>query len=696
MPLPIPRVSVQTHEAFAASLDPLGLDRRREFSREMTRSRDKAIAKWYADGGEYFVNWVQTHYRRHTGEALRWDDPFQVEAYLLTGCPWAERTIEEKGGQVGYTERLVAFAAFLLSELRITVGYGVEKQGKMRRLVGRRILPTFKHIEPIQQLQRRYRESVKQFDDDSKESVSVAGVALSPFFTSTVDSKNSEDRQVPDSMTSFEAWAVLADEVEAWAVGAMDIARQRQSACTMKTKPFRAGSTPGVEGGIVDGQIKSSRHVFQWRVACLSCGTAQFLHPFGNLLKPLSVQQDDGSIEESFIDITGRPLDWFSHSSDRAYIELESEADRQSKIDTSYVGCMECGAELTPAILANGHFADNPYRESLHCAAKIEPTAISESLRQFCDRLTRDETPVHDWIALRLPRLASVLFSAPERIRDLAFTKNSADSIQQGLGCAISIGLGKLSLPRLLKCVGLPLPEWCDKPDLIILGVDQGQAHHWGTLTEWYFPKNEKDKEQKWLNAHVRLIKYGAISGFEGVEQWMSEHSVDLVGMDHEPEVNAASKFARHHLPKKVKKGKVYLMDQVTLQWGEEWKESIRESQKQKYTVYAIHRTWGLDAVRDRVNRMYLHLPANLIYNPKDPENLLYHFLTSERTANGKWTEANGEPDHLFHSFSFAESAAHIFLFGRKSGLGVPSILPEVKLDMRDREYWEQMPLPPP
>lgn len=695
MPLPIPRVSVATHQAFTDSLDPLGLARRREFSREMAHFREKAIAKWYAEGGKYFLKWVKDHYRRWTGEPLLWSDAYQEEAFLLRGNPWVEKLIEEKGAQVGMSESYISLSGFVVSEIRVSCAYGFEQAQKMRDLTGPRIQPAFSHIQPIQVLQKRYKEFVDREDADTRDrKMSVGGVPLTFFYAKTIAS--SQDRQVPPSMSSFEAWVVILDEAEACPAGTIDIAQERQSACTMPTKPFRAGSTPGVEGGIVDGQVKTSRHVFQWQVKCAECHTTQFLHPFGNLLKPMMIQQDDGSEEEAFIDVTGRPLDWFSHSTDQSYIALEDESDRQQKINTCYVGCVHCGAELTREVLNTGRFADNVYRDSLNRSVVADPSVPLESLRDFCDRLIKHQQPVHDWVALRLPRLASFLFDAPERMRKLVTTKNPADTIQQGLGIAISIGLGKLSLPRLLKCVGLALPEWCDKPDLIILGVDQGQAHHWGVLTEWYFPPEEKDKEQKWLNARVRVIRYGTIAGFEGVEQWMSEHSVDLVGIDHEPEVNAASKFARHHLPKKVKKGKVYLMDQVTLQWGEEWKESQRESQKQKYMVYAVHRTWGLDAVRDRVNRMYLHLPGNLVYNPKDPENLLYHFLTSERTADGKWTEANGEPDHLFHSMGFASVAAHIFLFGRKSGLGVPSILPEPKLDVRDREYWEQVPLPQP
>lgn len=660
-----PRFTDANHKAISSHNDPLGMEQRRLFSDEMSRQQEMGITRWYREGGDWFVEWAKTHYRRWNGKALDWDEPYQEEAYQLRGNPWVECLIEEKGGQIGMSEAFIALAAFLLADVRISVGYGFEQERKMRDLTGPRIQPAFSHIQPIQALQKRYKAFIKREDADSKDrKMSVGGTPLTFFFCNFA-SKGTQERQVPPSMSSFEAWAIFCDEVEAWGAGMLDIARQRQSACTMPTKPLRAGSTPGAEGGVVDGQVRSSLHLFQWQTICPHCQTAQFLHPFGNLLRPVLVRQDDGSEEEEFLDITGKPLNWFAHSSDRLLDQIHSAEEREQKINTAYVGCVECGMALGWEAIAGGHFADNLYREQR--AVTVSPDTNGITLREFCAQLLREQRPVLDWVALRLPRLASKLFKPSERIRALVNSKNPADTIQQGLGVAVSVGMGKLSLPRLLKCVGQALPEWCKEPDFIVMGIDQAPAAHWFTLEAWYFPPDEKDLEAQWIGAHVRILEYGTLAGFEEVEERITTNNIDLIGCDMEPEQQQVANFARKHSPRKVKKGRCYPFDQVTLRGGQPWRESIRLIQKQKVRLYSLDRTWGLDAVRNRVNRGLLYLPKGLAYDPKDPGNLLYHFLTSERQF-GKWTEADGEPDHLMHAHNFAEAAVHTNLFTKKGG----------------------------
>lgn len=651
--VPLPRLTASNQQAIAKANDPMGMEGRRSFASEMTKARAAGIKRWYREGGAFFLDWVKEHYRRWTGEPLNWDEPYAEEAYLLRGNPWIEKLMEEKGGQVGYSESMIALASFVLAVVRVSVGYGFEQERKMRDLTAPRIQPAFSHIQPIQHLLLRYKDALRREDTDSKDrKITVGAVPLTFFYTSTSSAKTSQERQAPASMTSFEAWVVIGDEVEAWPAGTLDIAMERQSACTMPTKPLRAGSTPGAEGGIVDAQVKGSKYLFQWRMICPHCQTAQFLHPFGNFLKAKDVELEDGSKERQFIDITGRPHDWF----------CRDQTDLESRTTTAYVGCIECEEQLTWEAIASGCFADNPHRSQE--AVKADPDGLT--LRQLCDRVLQERLPIYEWVALRLPRLASKLFEPVERIRKLTTTKNPADAIQQGLGVSVSVGMGKISLPRLLRCIGAPLPEELVKPDLVVMGVDQGTAANWSMVQHWYLPADEKDLEQQWLKAHVQVVWYGQIAGLEEVDDFVERYGIDLVGIDGEPEIQTAAAYARKHQPRKVKKGKVYLFDQVHLK-GQEWKETVRISQKQKVKMYAMHRTWGLDAVRDRINRSLLHLPAGLVYEPKDPQNLLYHYLTSER-MQGKWSEPEGEPDHFMHAHNFCEAAVHVSFFTKKGG----------------------------
>jgi hypothetical protein len=96
---------------------------------------------------------------------------------------------------------------------------------------------------------------------------------------------------------------------------------------------------------------------------------------------------------------------------------------------------------------------------------------------------------------------------------------------------------------------------------------------------------------------------------------------------------------------------------------GADFKFSEREIQRIKIPVIAIHRTFALDAVRNRVYRSLQSFPSDTLYEAGDEGNLMYHYLTSDRSPDGRWTESPGSPDHWFHADSFCESIvlAHQF-----------------------------------
>jgi hypothetical protein len=120
--------------------------------------------------------------------------------------------------------------------------------------------------------------------------------------------------------------------------------------------------------------------------------------------------------------------------------------------------------------------------------------------------------------------------------------------------------------------------------------------------------------------------------------------------------VQLAADYARNHLPKKGAKGQVYLFDQVKLK-GEDLRRSTRVIQGATVPVYAIHRTFGLDAVRNRIYRDLQHFPAGLTCDPTDEYSLLYHYVTSDRKPEGIWEEADNAPDHWFHADNFCSAA---------------------------------------
>jgi hypothetical protein len=718
------------------------LSKRQSFATQQAKDRDAAIQRWYREGGKWFFEWTAAYYRRETGEALNWNEPYHPEFYYLLGNPWIEPQVYEKGSQVGYTEALIAFVAFLLTAVKVSTGLGFEAERKLRRMIPR-IQRSFDYIEPLQKAREAVRQATSRKDVDNKEyQVSVAGVSGSFFYAST-QSKDKNTRQASSSMSSFTAWVLCCDEIELFPEGALDVARKRQGACPMPTKPLRSGSTPGHQGGLVDSMVKASKYLFQWSVECPHCQKRQFLNPFGNLLKAVMRESEDGGEEEAFLDVTGRPLDWF----------CRDKTNRQSRIATAYIGCVHCDGELPFEVMKYAWAEKEEAKGTGYFACRN--TGIM--LKELMEQVLRDRTPIKDSVALRLPRLASALFNAPDMIQALIKTRNPSDEVQQGLGLAVSIGSGKMSLVRLQKCIGLPMPEWCEgrSPDMVVMGVDQGRAHQVVVRAAWYFPPEERDPELKWLGAHVRLDWWGYLMGFDGLSNHAQQHGVSLLGMDSEPEIQLAAAFAKKHPPgqaevetstsseavsqiangmrnlqlnnlmlafqledflvslgcqivtkqergsvidycvkfpsisadrlkqidlflssnfsivsieqyratdliwtpkreKKVTQFKVFLFDQVELK-GEGFRRAERVIQDEKVPMFAMHRTFGLDAVRDRIYRKQFHLPEGINYDPTDEDNLLVHLLASDRTTNGLWKQTPGIPDHFHHALSFAE-----------------------------------------
>lgn len=647
-----PRINSSNSKAIASATDPTQRKQREQFSQDSVGARDSGIDRWYREGGYWYVEWVKENYRRHTGEPLRWDEPFLEEFMLLFGTPWLERIVCAKPSQVGYTELSIALIAFCLAAVRVSVGFGVEQASKLRDIVAPRIQPSFDACELIQKLRQERKKATKREDSDTKDRViSVGGVNLTCFYVT---------QTAASTTTSFEAWVIIADEIERYKEGALGTLEARQEACQMPTRPFRAGSTPGKEGGQTDLLVKRSTYCFEWHVTCPSCYKEQSLDPFGNLLRPTLIEEAEVT-EEKYIDVTGKPLNWFSKlHSDRSVEELDFE-ELSEKMETAYVGCRVCGAELTREVINEGTYV------CLH---------TGYHLRDFIRDVVADQVYVSDQVAITIPRIASVLFKAPHRIRKLFKSDNPEEEFQQGFGKSVSIGGGKISLGKLLDAVGKPLPLTIAnrKPDLIIMGCDQGKGIHHIVVQHWYYAE-EKDPYKAWKFARKRIVHYAEVpfgepASFDPLDEYVRRFKVNWLGMDADPEYGLANNYARDRQPYQVALGQTVLFDQVTLV-GQDYRHAgVTTAKKKKKgelpkdtpTLYRLNRTSFLDPIRDRLYWGTTHLPRGITIDHSDPHNFLLHYLTSDRLSSGIW-ENEGRPDHYFHADSFGEAIARIHFY---------------------------------
>lgn len=690
----VPPLDLRNRKHLEAANDPASMRSRRKFSNSMSDRRRQGIASWYQEGGKKFVEWTRSHYRIHNGEKLRWDDPFLESFCLLMGNPWLSDVCVSKPAQCGFTEVLIALAGFAVSECAIAIGFGFEQASKMSDIVGPRIQTAFDNIEPIQQLKSDRAKATKRQDIDSKvRKMSVGGVEMTFFYTSTTKSTNKEGRQAESAISSFACQLLLGDEVSLWVRGAIPIAKKRMEASQLPTKPFRGGSTPGFQGDTLDLEIRGSKHLFEWATTCDRCGHFQPISPFGNLFKPCWVSDEGlfirearfdeliegteayeptkGTIEDGaelrYVDNLGRPLAWFFADSDR-------------QIESAYLGCKKCGADLGTSAIAKSPI----YNGQFVCRR----TGIG--IEDFCDLVTTAQRPFLDGVAIKLPKVATARFSPFLAIREQLTSKNPLDSLQQGLGEMASFSTGKINLQRLEACVNLALSDEVRSlvdsrpPDAIVLGMDQGQRFNWGIVQHWWIPteQEEPDPEKRWARAFKRTIWYGGIIGFAGLEEIIQKYDVNLGGIDTKPEVQAAVNFTRDRtptnldlwrdkLPELRPQGGVYPFYQVALK-GQKLKRDKLLVQQIEVPVVMLDRTALLDASRDRIYNRLHQFPSGLVYDSKDESNLLHHFLTSERSPQGRWIEPPGEPDHLFHADSFAEAAVLASLLEPKSAAKVP------------------------
>jgi hypothetical protein len=617
--------------------------------------RESALDNWYKYGGDVFIAWLKENYRLADGKPMRWDEPYLEDFFRVFANPWLEKLIVCKPAQVGYTETLVGFCAFSLAYLRSPIALGFEERNKLYSMVGKRIQPVFDNINAIQDLKKQRHSTSNREDIDSKQSITVGSIALELFYAKI--QSGGEDEQAASVIRSFTACGILVDEFGLCPPETLDVAEARMEKSFWKIPFSRAGSTPGVEGGTVDTAVRQSNRIFEWQVQCHHCQSIQILDAFGNFLRPAMITEE-GVSEEKYVDKMGRPYSWFHHSEnpeDCKDGELQG-IDLEQAFKTAYVGCRNCGNPLNWDIdIAAGEFV---------CTTDNRTT-----LKSLLAIAQKEQKPIRESWAITLPKLASLTFKPEVRIRAMFRTRKPGDGIQQFLGKAITLGGGKITSSRLQRCISIPVPN--RKPDLVLGGVDQGRYGHWLLIANFWYGE-EGDKYTRWETGHKEIFYWGSISDFSDLDKFAEEYQVNIFGCDQEPEYNDACKYAILHPPTSYKRqgiGQVYLMDQMGLQGGEQFRRTVRNVRKNtalskrrsrdnEVAVYIIDRTFGLDATRDRIFRDLQTFPKHATYTPKDDNNIFYHYTTSDRLPNNTWKEPAGVPDHYHHCDSFIEMAA--------------------------------------
>ena len=131
---------------------------------------------------------------------------------------------------------------------------------------------------------------------------------------------------------------LFKEERSQYPVGASDPLHRRLDAGRVPTRPIRELGTPGAGAGI-EAEIKKCERQFYPHYQCPECGAIAPLHPKGCLLKEVEVTRD-GKPVKLFLSEYGRPIEWHHH-------------DESDPINTAYIGCSACGAEIPTADISD-------------------------------------------------------------------------------------------------------------------------------------------------------------------------------------------------------------------------------------------------------------------------------------------------------------------------------------------------------
>ncbi len=612
-----------------------------EFAARSAKQRRNALKRWYKNGGEYLIEWAKLYYKTHDRASLDLSEKFYIDFLKLFGNPWVQTQITQKGAQVGFTEALILLTVFCLAELRIPCAYGVERQAKLRDIVGPRVQPVLKGSEVVQQICEEYK--VIQQDIDTKaRNITVGGIPVT-FFYATVASL-SQTREASSSLSSFTAWLAMVDEIELIPRKALEVVPGRMEASPLPTRPIRYGSTPGASGGTVDRLIKESGVLFKWNVTCDNCKTEQFLDPLGNLLKAVEVERA-GRTESRYTDLLGRPVNWHCHDN----------TNLESRIKSAYVGCRHC---------------NQPLGESVYHGEYRWGTV---SLDSFLAGLN---SPMTEPVGLLLPKLASSRFNPTEKIRHLMKNENVAVVFQEELGCVSDEANNKIPVEAILEAQQYEIPESKQENSIVVFGIDQGIEFNWLIIIRYYFSEDphsyaEEDWNEEWKASCCEILHWGKVYRF-GLSQRNVEPEFDLnyyidrykpylIGFDLKPDTSSGMDFALTYSPEMVL-SEPYTMAFMELELKDgKYQAKNKKIQGTDVQYFSLHRNFAMDAVRDRILQGLVKFPQ-MPYNTES-DNLIHHLTTSEKdTKTYKWNKPTA-PDHGHHCWGFCEAALYAYRF---------------------------------
>lgn len=606
---------------------------------DKNKQRDRYIEEIFRYGGLKFVERVEQYGHTEKGDKIEMYGWFR-EYLRLIGDYRVPHTITQGCSQTGKTAGHNLLLADTIVHGKINCGWMFSSRDSREVNVPEQQRPTIeRYAEEYEKLNNL---TIRERSDRKLSSRYQIG-GITAIFSYLSTSKASESKSglaaAGASAVSFTAHVCFVEEAGQSTPEATEVVMPRLAASKIITKPRRDLGTPGSGASSVDVLMTQTDRNFYPTVQCKSCRKYTPLHPFGCLLRPVERKNQIGRTVTTYLSESGRPLLWHCH-------------DPELPVETAYIGCPNCGAEL-----------DHETRYS----ARYRCTRTKEWLSDYLDSLPVDDPEacanLRHKIGIHIsPLVRKTKQNLAADIIDKGLkSARTADWVQQVLGLTSDNFVTGITLEMLKKALASPKPD--GGPDFTLCGMDMGRAHDFLTIAQFYLPDDYLYLDQVELSRRtVRRIIFSSEVTRERAKDIISNYKVTYGICDNEPGRDSVMTFCNDVGLLEMADQKDTLKDAVKLDkvkdGGAEYPcwfvrnqkfqdlilENFLELAEDGYPLYRLPEVWNkyLSSKSDLSPFKHLTSPT------RDPET-------------EKWVRAADGNDDLFYSFLFLEVAFYIY-----------------------------------
>jgi hypothetical protein len=595
-----------------------------------------------------FLSSALRYAKNEDGEPLRLNGWF--EQYLRFLGEFRITTKAVPGvQQLGKSLGCSLVLAYCAIELKLKMLYTYDSQGARDTQVKRNLQPILGFWEAAKYPDKKRGDLI-----DNLEMWQSRSGGMVQFLYSSVNSasKNIASRKGLASAggknVGFRADGLIDEERSQSPPGARDPFKRRTVESTLKPyAPHLILGTPG--GGLgIEYELQKIEHHFAPYYDCPNCKAQKPLHPKGCLLKPIKKDVGDKEIDVWFTE-SGKPLKWFHH-------------DPMRPESTAFVGCSECGEELSEEIRVNA-----VYRKCRFDVAMNIIQDLGQSLNEFLNELPKGEPVDHISAALWISPLLRDGNPAPSIIREGNTSANTADWQQQNLGITSEAGASGITIEQIKNCIGLPIPS---RPaDVRLAGLDQGRQEDWLWMVDVWLPERWQVMSiTEVLEQTVRSVVYADSINRGSLPSLLETYSPNFGLMDNEPDIPDAVEISKNTV--------FELADQGGR--NDDVSEIQRETAGLHYNLWVIRQK----DFQDRVANNFVltagdgyplyRLPESwnkwipLIGNERSP--ITHLTAMSKDPETREWKRPDNHVDDHFFAAMFTETALLVWLKSRMNG----------------------------